>query len=530
MRARNWICLLLTLCLLAGVVPAGLAEEEAPELEIVEASVSEWELELSEGLVGAFPEDVAGEALLNAAAASDGWRKIDGGWYYYVGGAPVTGWRLVDGSWYRLGDDGRMLTGWQRDGSSWYYLKSSGAIAEGWLQLDGVWYYFAPGSGHMVTGWRLVGGQWYYFDPTNNSGKMVTGWRRIGGTWYYFTSGGSMAEGWKLVDGSWYYFIPGSGAMAANRWRLIDAHWYYFDADGAMVTGWQQIDRYTYYFNSSGEMAEGWRCPDGDNMKWYYFIPGSGEMAMNRWRLINNRWYHFDENGVMALDWEDIDGKRYYFGCDGVMVAGRWYSDSYGTWYFLPTGEMAVGTHEIDGEVYTFDENGRVISIASAEPTANTLDLAFVLDLNSQERCDKLESMGWHISIETREDGTLSYCAYNGAQMYSTPLRVSWNDDENAPYFSFYIRGTSNPAWSYSLAGVTPNMSFYQAIAALEKAGWTYEYIPNPEYSSIECYRITYTITRSGNVYVYEIITQNTTRIDYAYMYIQRPVKEQFYD
>ena len=45
---------------------------------------------------------------------------------------------------------------------------------------------------------------------------------------------------------------------------------------GAMFTGWIIRDGQTFYADSNGELVEGWCQIDGN---WYYFHPGSYEMA-----------------------------------------------------------------------------------------------------------------------------------------------------------------------------------------------------------------------------------------------------------
>ena len=58
-----------------------------------------------------------------------------------------------------------------------------------------------------------------------------------------------------------------------------------------MFTGWIRRDEKTYFADSNGEMVEGWYEIDG---AWYYFYPGSGEMAYNT--EING--FHVDSDGV----------------------------------------------------------------------------------------------------------------------------------------------------------------------------------------------------------------------------------------
>ena len=52
---------------------------------------------------------------------------------------------------------------WHQDGYGWWLQEDGGAgyAVNGWRQVDGSWYYF-DGSGHMLTGWQNLGGTWYY--------------------------------------------------------------------------------------------------------------------------------------------------------------------------------------------------------------------------------------------------------------------------------------------------------------------------------------------------------------------------------
>ena len=52
---------------------------------------------------------------------------------------------------------------WHQDGYGWWLQEDGGAgyAVNGWRQVDGSWYYF-DGSGYMLTGWQNLGGTWYY--------------------------------------------------------------------------------------------------------------------------------------------------------------------------------------------------------------------------------------------------------------------------------------------------------------------------------------------------------------------------------
>ena len=176
----------------------------------------------------------------------------------------------------------------------------------GWIKEGNVWRYRYPSGDFKTGGWDFINDKWYYFD---HMGVMITGWRDIDGFRYYFHGSGEMALGWARVDGKWYYFRPEKegvypeGSMFSSGWRVITGYYYYFNQDGsiftgwlrendkwyylnvldnslqgAMFTGWIRRDEKTYFADTNGEMVEGWYQIDG---LWYYFRPGSGEMAYN---------------------------------------------------------------------------------------------------------------------------------------------------------------------------------------------------------------------------------------------------------
>ena len=132
---------------------------------------------------------------VTALAATNGWVKENGIWYYYVNGV--------------------RKTGWLKDGNFWYYLD--------------------PGnSGAMVKEWKQVSGEWYYLRPVDEGvspnkkpeGSMVTAWRSIKGKWYYFHSSGAMTTGWTVniwqEDGKVHCdYFNASGAWDATRGGFI---------------------------------------------------------------------------------------------------------------------------------------------------------------------------------------------------------------------------------------------------------------------------------------------------------------------
>lgn len=138
--------------------------------------------------------------------AHDSW-IVDGGKYYAFGknGAMATN------AWYKAtvytSDDGE-LTGW-------WYLGSNGAATKGWQKVGGSWYYMDAAKGavpFMISNtFKKIGSKTYYF---NKNGAMATGWKKIGSAYYYFNSDGTMAT--KKWVGN--YYLKEDGTMAVNEW------------------------------------------------------------------------------------------------------------------------------------------------------------------------------------------------------------------------------------------------------------------------------------------------------------------------
>ena len=184
-------------------------------------------------------------SLIRGTADTVGWVKEEDGWNYRYpdGSLGRGGWELIDGLWYYFNMDGLMLTGWQN--------------------VDGRYYYLQP-DGQMAVGWARVGQQWYYFRPEEEAGEPVgsmagPGWKVIGPYYYYFNDDGSLYTGWLSLNGKRYYLNTVDNSL-----------------QGAMFTGWIIRDGQTFYADSNGELVEGWCQIDGN---WYYFYPGSYEMA-----------------------------------------------------------------------------------------------------------------------------------------------------------------------------------------------------------------------------------------------------------
>lgn len=181
---------------------------------------------------------------------------------------------------------------WHQNGYGWWLQEDGGVgyAANGWRLVDGSWYYF-DGSGYMLTGWQNLGGTWYYMYDNGVmaantwignyylgvNGAMATNiW--IGN--YYVGGDGAWIPGYGssqwIRDGYGWWYRHADGGYTTNNWEMIDGNWYYFNEAGYMMTGWQMINGYWYYMYDNGMMASGTWVGN-------YYLYDNGVMATNTW-------------------------------------------------------------------------------------------------------------------------------------------------------------------------------------------------------------------------------------------------------
>jgi glucan-binding YG repeat protein len=140
--------------------------------------------------------------------AKNQWQKIDGKWYFFdkegymEANAYRQGYYLkANGAW----DGKAKVAGWKQDSKGWWYsLGGSDFLKNGWKKIDGNWYYFKA-TGYIainefVQGWWLnKTGAWK--DPVKCS------WHKSGSKWWYGTMDGWYAKGKSYtIDGKKYTF------------------------------------------------------------------------------------------------------------------------------------------------------------------------------------------------------------------------------------------------------------------------------------------------------------------------------------
>lgn len=203
---------------------------------------------------------------LGQSIVRNGWEFIDGNYYYYQNGYPITGWKEVNRKWYYLSEDtGEMLSSTiSYIDDELYVFSASGALANGWVPNDyGTWY-LADGKGVAKIGWQKVGAKWYYLDYDTYTGLQYI---YEDNEWHLFAQNGTWigqvnpVEGWNKFDGKWYYLEDG---MLVWYWIEDGGKYYYLDYDGMCTTwiyaepwgyGYLEGKQYCYGFNANGSLA-----------------------------------------------------------------------------------------------------------------------------------------------------------------------------------------------------------------------------------------------------------------------------------
>jgi len=331
-------------------------------------------------------------------ALAQGWKKIDGSWYYFAPAMLSGGGYFIDesGKCYVFEKSGELTkkTGWVSykeyvgDGEYhkyWYYVVKGGVAYTGWKNINSSWYYFDDTSGAMLDDgvYRLEKGI-YFFNTNGKLDDSISGWVEDYGDMYYFVKGRGIT-GWKKLNGSWYCFDIYYGTMYKDGvFEVFKTEndergtFYAFEKDGKLTnkTGWQKYEyenffgeTYTgwHYIEKGGKAAIGWRKIKNN---WYYFDEQSSLMvAETGWR-INNKTYLFNKSGKLvtktgwvSMDIELFDGTthKYWFYTQkgGVCVTG-WKTVKNVTYYFnIDSGAMLDdGVYFLDDGIFYFNSDG----------------------------------------------------------------------------------------------------------------------------------------------------------------------------
>ena len=273
-----------------------------------------------------------------AMAATDGWVKEGGSWYYYEKGKAVTGWKKIGKNWYYFQPDkGRMVdVPSQLIGDKWYAFQSTGenCTRQGWNKVvwsgSEYWFYIKK-DGSCYTGWVKDSSGFYFLSNAPRYMEKNTTVSYLGVTYKLDKDGHPdktpPKSGWKYYSNAWFYL---KNYEMLTGWQTIDGKKYYFALWGNMVQGVPfKVNGKPMLFKDSGELYSKTGWIKLHNI-WYYLKKG-GYCTVG-WKQLGGKWYCFDEHGRMYLDMQTIDGKNYYFYSDGSMAVSttiKWEGHTY---------------------------------------------------------------------------------------------------------------------------------------------------------------------------------------------------------
>ena len=112
--------------------------------------------------------------------------------------------------------------------------------------------------------------------------------------------------------------------------------WYIRSSDGGEYNEEVKNANWKFVELTTPPAKEGWEQSDG---AWYYY---ENDNPVIGWQQVDGTWYYFNGSGVMQTGWVSVDGVWYYMNGSGAMQTG-WLNDG-GTWYYLyDSGAMATG-------------------------------------------------------------------------------------------------------------------------------------------------------------------------------------------
>lgn len=308
--------------------------------------------------------------LVVSSSGGNGWKQIDGKYFYYENGKMVKGdYRKIDGKLYYFEYDGAMATNrivydYSDNG---VLVGANGAAVTGWAQYNGSWYY-ADAEYQLVYGKRTINGKNYIFRNALAIGSFI--WN---GKIVTTDSSGAiisekdMNDGWNYVDGSALYVKNGEpyngwvgdylirdGYMAVNDYYSWNGDYYAFDVYGKHVkSGWHQ---FSYGDNSYSQ---------------YVYVKSDGKLCVNEWYKINGVSYYFDGVYMLSGGIYEVGGELYKFADDGKYLGkatglnGEGWKQEDGKWYYIHAGEPVTGIQWISKKDsikrYAFGYDGAMI-------------------------------------------------------------------------------------------------------------------------------------------------------------------------
>lgn len=439
----------------------------------------------------------------------DGWKQIDGYWYYFVDGTKTYGdFRTIDGKTYLFDSFGRMKTGWFKNAQlsnnydqNWGYADKNGVVVvEGWKKLDGKWYYFS--NCLTCTGIQRIENKNYLFDNDGAYVKEITEknkWVKNGKSYYYIGNDGlAYCNGIKTIDGDeyafnqygimetdgWYngryvgpdgkckhdcwlkfdgewLYLDEEGSPYISSWLCDDGKWYYFDDRGFMVTGSHIIDGTVYNFDKDGVWDKkigtlnGWRYSDGS---YSYYKDGK---PVNGLYTINGAKYYFVNDKMSYCDIIVFGADHLVFGKDGKLAKNEWVK-CWGNYYVYADayGRAVDGYQTIGGKNYYFDD------FAMSTTDRISYDLKTLYQIDAKGVVTKVipaKGTGW---VKTA-NGNYAY-SLNGKYLNGYHIIA-----KKAYFFEHGILVTNTYVEDYGYFGSDGSLEAAQGWAE-SKEGWIY--------------------------------------------------------
>ena len=176
-----------------------------------------------------------------------------------------------------------------------------------WILRDGLYYAIDAQTGDLIRNCKV--GKCY----VDKNGTRILN-QFVKGT-YYNTAGFARPKfkgGWIKSGENIYYF---ANKKMATGYRKIKGKYYYFSSTGIRLSGLFFVDGKYRFFKANGVQvtSKGWRTINGKK----YFLSKGGIIAEGFFTVDKKKYYQQIVSGIVTGE-QVIDGKKYYFGSDGV--------------------------------------------------------------------------------------------------------------------------------------------------------------------------------------------------------------------
>ena len=213
----------------------------------------------------------------------------------------------------------------------------------------------------------------------NKSGKKLSsqwfaeknvGFVKSGSTTYCYKLDGSVYKGWLTVEGKTYY-LDKNGKLLKSKWILSKSKKYYASKKGQIYKNCiVKIGKNYFGFDSDGVMQTGKAEIKG---KTYYFSKKTGCMLRKVFVTIDGKKYYFGSNGVLG---SKVWVNNYYINASGYVEKNAWVGDR----YVGEDGHPLKGLQLLGGVYYYFGSNNKKIT----DTTKTLSGVKYIFDKNGQ--------------------------------------------------------------------------------------------------------------------------------------------------